>query len=282
MRVDIKDFQPAGVPGLDNTAPWVCIGKHLCGAATDFTLRCCASSLHALHSCAKQQQSQLQPQSQEHSQKQQQSPQQEQQSPQQQPHLQQPGVIADADDTSRGSLASCQDAAQQQRTADDANQAHHSCASSLGLAADNATSASIDIKLDTSQQDHTAGMQSCADSSCQEPAACGNSSTCDTHRADAGMQNWDAAPGQKCAAPSSDGQGIQGLAVATCCHHRCSWQHYVGKHTFRRLGFNPEEFEVVSWMTGLVHDEARLACKHLRPCSDLQASCSPSCVSSLE
>ena len=44
--------------------------------------------------------------------------------------------------------------------------------------------------------------------------------------------------------------GVQGFAVATCCHHRCSWQHYVGKPLFKRLGFSPDEFEVISWMTG--------------------------------
>lgn len=45
--------------------------------------------------------------------------------------------------------------------------------------------------------------------------------------------------------------GVQGLAVATCCHHRCSWQHYVGKPLFNQLGFSPDEFEVMSWMTGM-------------------------------
>ena len=43
---------------------------------------------------------------------------------------------------------------------------------------------------------------------------------------------------------------LQGLAIAVCCHHRCTWRQYVGKPMFERLGFSPEEFEVVSWMTG--------------------------------
>ncbi len=46
--------------------------------------------------------------------------------------------------------------------------------------------------------------------------------------------------------------GVQGLAVATCCHHRCSWQHYVGKPLFNQLGLSPDDFEVMSWMTGIM------------------------------
>lgn len=43
---------------------------------------------------------------------------------------------------------------------------------------------------------------------------------------------------------------LRGLAIATCCHHRCTWQHYVNQPFFERLGFSPEEFELISWMTG--------------------------------
>lgn len=43
---------------------------------------------------------------------------------------------------------------------------------------------------------------------------------------------------------------LRGLAIATCCHHRCTWQHYVNQPLFERLGFSPEEFELISWMTG--------------------------------
>lgn len=43
----------------------------------------------------------------------------------------------------------------------------------------------------------------------------------------------------------------RGLAVATCCHHRCSWEHFTGSDAFLQLGFSPEEFEIVSWMTGM-------------------------------
>lgn len=38
--------------------------------------------------------------------------------------------------------------------------------------------------------------------------------------------------------------------MATCCHHRCEWQHYVGQDLFHRCGFSPQDFAIISWMTG--------------------------------
>ena len=43
---------------------------------------------------------------------------------------------------------------------------------------------------------------------------------------------------------------LRGLAVATCCHHRCSWRQYVSKAFFRKRGFSGEDFELICWMTG--------------------------------
>eukprot|EP00210_Caulerpa_lentillifera_P001686 g1621.t1 len=43
---------------------------------------------------------------------------------------------------------------------------------------------------------------------------------------------------------------LKGIFVTTCCHHRCDWESYVAKEQFRSFGFSPEEFELVSWMTG--------------------------------
>lgn len=46
---------------------------------------------------------------------------------------------------------------------------------------------------------------------------------------------------------------VVGLTVALCCHHRCDWRHYVGKHFFKQKGLGPEEFSVFcrmsSWAT---------------------------------
>jgi len=47
-RCDIGDFDPGGVPAIAGSAAgWVAMGKHLCGGATDLTLRCCVQSLQA-------------------------------------------------------------------------------------------------------------------------------------------------------------------------------------------------------------------------------------------
>lgn len=33
-----------------------------------------------------------------------------------------------------------------------------------------------------------------------------------------------------------------GVAIATCCHHRCEWRTYVNRGFFRRLGFDGDDF----------------------------------------
>jgi hypothetical protein len=40
-----------------------------------------------------------------------------------------------------------------------------------------------------------------------------------------------------------------GVAVATCCHHLCTWKAYVNKAFFRRLGFGPSDFHMLTWLT---------------------------------
>ena len=145
LRCDIKDFEPAGVPGLEGcAAPWVALGKHLCGAATDFTLRCCGRELQ------------------------------------------------------RQSVGSGGEAA--------------------GAAVAGAEAAG-------------GGAPAAAEQGTAGAAAAGGG----------------AAAAAAAAVPRG---GLRGLAVATCCHHRCSWRHYVGQAAFRAAGLSPEEFEVVSWMTG--------------------------------
>ena len=40
----------------------------------------------------------------------------------------------------------------------------------------------------------------------------------------------------------------RGIAIATCCHHACNWNDYVGKSFLIAQGFSPEEFNVMrSW-----------------------------------
>ncbi|KAL6765300.1 methyltransferase TRM13-domain-containing protein [Haematococcus lacustris] len=62
---------------------------------------------------------------------------------------------------------------------------------------------------------------------------------------------------------------FRGLAVATCCHHRCAWRPFVGKTQWVAWGFTPQEFELVSWMTGWA------LCGHDTPAGAAHADCSP-------
>ena len=50
------------------------------------------------------------------------------------------------------------------------------------------------------------------------------------------------APGPEDAAegPAPLQPACVGLAVATCCHHRCAWKHYVAQDFFTSCGFTPE------------------------------------------
>lgn len=170
LRVDIADFEPRGAPLLrgavaaskdyrpcnpeglgfgPSTRPWVALGKHLCGAATDLTLRCCARH------CA----------------------------------------CADPDQVVEPAKSSRPDVP--------ALDAH--CEARLAAAHGSA-------------------------------AASGSSTAGSPGGGLRGGPAWE------------PGAGLLGLAVASCCHHRCTWRDFVGKTLFLSLGFTPAEFEVVCYM----------------------------------
>ena len=206
LTCDIKDFHPAGVEGLSQgQKPWVALGKHLCGAATDFTLRCCASSMQ--HSSSHLQQ-------------------------QQRPFLSQrpePSTLEGVPSASSTPGNSCNDhgnsqiqsAAQAQRGA--LAEKQHLVSAEPGSS-----------WVETARMAATTGADGCSSDPLRNDAA-EDSVSC--------RGRDDQALGEA---------GVQGFAVATCCHHRCSWQHYVGKPLFKRLEFSPDEFEIISWMTGAV------------------------------
>ena len=50
-------------------------------------------------------------------------------------------------------------------------------------------------------------------------------------------------------AKKKGGCGLMGVAIALCCHHRCSWQHLVGSEFMTQLGFTSEDFHLLSHMT---------------------------------
>ena len=207
LRVDIKDFQPAGVQGLSKGwRPWVATGKHLCGAATDFTLRCCVISMqHARNHL--------------------------QQSPQQKP-------------------------ARSQLSRPSAPERAHSASSMPGNnrndhGGSHMQSAEQPKRVWMPEKQHLMS----AEQGCSREGAAGMAAT----RCMDGCSREDpsgdiAEDDMGCTSTNEVPQeaGVQGFAVATCCHHRCSWQHYVGKPFFRRLEFTPDEFGVMSWMTGAV------------------------------
>lgn len=47
----------------------------------------------------------------------------------------------------------------------------------------------------------------------------------------------------------SDGCGLRGVAIALCCHHRCMWGQLAGSEFMVQLGFTPEDFVLMSYMT---------------------------------
>ena len=43
---------------------------------------------------------------------------------------------------------------------------------------------------------------------------------------------------------------FEGLGIASCCHHRCTWRAFAAKEVFESLGFDAKDFQLISWMTG--------------------------------
>jgi len=214
LRVDIKDFQPTGVPGLNSgLTPWIATGKHLCGAATDFTLRCCASSMQATATLQ-----------------------------QQFPAVSNQSAGTCPADT-QGSEAVAAGTSERQQGIYD------SCSHLLSRH----KLQPIDRQFKVA--DGKASSQVCEAQSVLASIPTANKSSDNDTQTTCSSQPKPAMHGE---APLSGSNlewkqavGVQGLAVATCCHHRCSWQHYVGKPLFNQLGFSPDEFEVMSWMTGM-------------------------------
>jgi tRNA:m4X modification enzyme len=43
--------------------------------------------------------------------------------------------------------------------------------------------------------------------------------------------------------------GLAGLCIAPCCHHRCTWKAYIGKEALLKLGLTRREIELMFWMS---------------------------------
>ena len=69
----------------------------------------------------------------------------------------------------------------------------------------------------------------------------------------------------ECGAPSSVqlSRMARGVAIATCCHHACSWKDYTGKAFLRAHSFSSAEFEVTLLLVSVTPYELSIAYQHL-------------------
>lgn len=51
------------------------------------------------------------------------------------------------------------------------------------------------------------------------------------------------------AAATDGGTQLLGVAMAMCCHHRCTWSALVGQEFLEGCGFSPEEFPLLCQLT---------------------------------
>lgn len=47
---------------------------------------------------------------------------------------------------------------------------------------------------------------------------------------------------------------LQGLALATCCHHLCQWKHYSNTKFLMDLGISKDDFHAMTWFTSWAVD----------------------------
>ena len=183
--LDIKDFEPAGLACLGSGQPWVCLGKHLCGAATDFALLCMAR-------CA----------------------------------------VSPAEASSEASQT------QQDLKASLNGQDQHSINTHQACTEEHKGHCQAQPRGSFGCQPQKESLQN---GLCQQTVSF--------------EQDQAVALGKAEATKS----GLQGFGIATCCHHRCSWEHYVGRKFFQEHGMAEADFQLVSWMTG-AHPHAAPLC----------------------
>ncbi len=237
QRQDIKDFNPAGLSCLRDCSCWIAFGKHLCGAASDFTLRCCVQSLQSLKALSTETKVNQQETAPKRS----------------------PDEAGSHQDQARGLLLQngAGDATEVNSRGQEDSKRHTSlCGQSAqeheGCQADHQSSP-------CSQETFAAGNSNGGFSIpgnnqgkvCSQPTL-KHTDTDPVPKAVGGQvsNGWQGSSQQTTAQFSYAHNA--GVAVATCCHHRCSWNHYVNPAFFLKLGFTPVEFELISWMAGTV------------------------------
>ncbi|CAM6018850.1 unnamed protein product [Sphagnum balticum] len=70
---------------------------------------------------------------------------------------------------------------------------------------------------------------------------------CCIHGADSGLRNG--TPNNEGCREGPGNPMLDGLGIATCCHHLCQWSSYINKQFFHNLGFSIEDFHAITWLT---------------------------------
>ncbi|GFR49794.1 hypothetical protein Agub_g11732 [Astrephomene gubernaculifera] len=272
-RVDLKDYVPAATPELASApagTPWLAVAKHLCGAATDFGLRACMHRPEAHAAACKRPGSAggaADPRVAGA------------------PALGAEGQQGPAAEGAPGAAAAAAAGKRPRREAGGADEHRGACAGQqlqqpqleqpqegdqpqdeergIQLRAMEAGAGREEVpgRLADGQRQGAAegAVQGREAEQAQREQGRQHKSQSELFEEGRGQCNGPAKGNESCSSTPADtsksgsgggGAVLRGLAIAPCCHHRCGWRAYVGKPLFRRLGFSPLEFELMSWMTG--------------------------------
>uniref|UniRef100_A0A0P6GBY3 tRNA:m(4)X modification enzyme TRM13 n=1 Tax=Daphnia magna TaxID=35525 RepID=A0A0P6GBY3_9CRUS len=67
---------------------------------------------------------------------------------------------------------------------------------------------------------------------------------------------------------------VQGVCIALCCHHQCTWRHYVGKAFFKELNLSQTDFAILRAMTSWAVCGSRQAKEHSEAVQDNEVKAS--------
>ncbi|XP_078656969.1 tRNA:m(4)X modification enzyme TRM13 homolog [Branchiostoma floridae x Branchiostoma belcheri] len=188
LKVDIEDLNLGLVPSMaEHKGPVAAISKHLCGAATDLTLRCLIETLHCKSS---------------------------RNAPK---------------DVSPSSLLS-ESASREHSASESTAQKNSTTAGQL----EDGTTSTIVRDTEEQREDWEDGQQKVLLTSGTDGSSSPPSKRLKEEDAQSTSQ-------------------VEGILIALCCHHRCTWTSYVGKGFFANIGFTEDDFYTLrsmsSWAT---------------------------------
>ncbi|KAF2347594.1 Dolichol-phosphate mannosyltransferase subunit 3 [Trinorchestia longiramus] len=221
LRIDIGDLWLEKVPGLQLQGPVYAGGKHLCGAATDLTLRCLDRSVFHVGAESVAQHSSL----------------------------------SNPDDSYE--MATCPlhcDSYQEKKSSIDKLSSVSSSSSCQKLFTNELTSRQERRHCAANTHDSSRCESSPSSHDSVLVKACGNSNhRCGSQHRE-GVDDGTLSSSQKTRSSHETEEAAKcrpsrGLVIALCCHHKCSWQHYVGKKFFKSIGLSGEDFPAVMGLT---------------------------------